>query len=58
METRGSVFGLCEDDYNFAGEYSEQDAFGIWVIPYESTEKNMTIFFWIFDPKSQKFLIF
>ena len=25
-----------------------------WVIPYKSTEKNTTIFFWIFDPESQK----
>ena len=30
----------------------------IRVIPYKSTEKNMTIFFWIFDQKSQKLLIF
>ena len=26
-----------------------------WVIPYESPEKNMTIFFWILTKKSQKF---
>ena len=24
----------------------------LWVIPFESTEKNMTICFWIFDQKS------
>ena len=28
------------------------------VFPYKSTEKNMTTFFWIFDQKSRKFLIF
>ena len=29
-----------------------------WVIPYKSTKKIMIFFFWIFDQKSQKFLIF
>ena len=45
-----------KDDNNHKGD--KGDRIDIWVIPYKSTKKNMTIFLVIFDQNSLKFLLF
>ena len=52
------VVKALEEGLNLDTVYLDfSKAFDKWVIPYESSERNR-IFFWTFDQKRQKFLIF